>query len=100
MNSGKSVRDFQVVNLTVHPATILRSKESDDASNIVRSRASLQRAVLGHHVLDLVSGPVGSRAGNVVPCKQKSQLVHIAISSLNLNHHWLSADNNTYKHSV
>jgi hypothetical protein len=95
MHSERSNRNRQVVYLTIDPATVLRSKEGDDASDIIRSSTSLQGAVLGHHVLDLVSGPVGSRAGDVVPCKQKSQLVPTAISSLDLDPLWFSADNST-----
>lgn len=54
------------LRLTVNPATILRGKESNNASNVLWSGASLERAVLSHHALDLVRGPVWScaRLGN------------------------------------
>jgi hypothetical protein len=59
-------------NLTVDPTAIFRGQEGHDASDIVRSRTALQRTVLSHHVLDLVRGPIRSRAGDVVPCGKVS----------------------------
>lgn len=51
--------------LTIDPATILGGQEGDHASHIVGGRAALQRAVLGHQVLDFVRGPLGGTAGDV-----------------------------------
>ena len=52
-------------DLTVNPATVLRGKEADDASDVLGSGAAAERAVLGHHLLDGSGGDVGGAAGDV-----------------------------------
>jgi len=54
-------------DLAVDPATVIRSQESHNTSNVFGDGAALQWAVLGHELLDLVRRPVWSPAWNVVP---------------------------------
>jgi hypothetical protein len=62
-SSGKiNLREY-----TVDPATVLRGEESDHASDVLWQSAALERAVVGHQLLDLVRGPVWSAARDVVP---------------------------------
>lgn len=54
-------------DLTVDPAAVTAGKEGYHAGNILGNGATTQRAVLGHEGLDLVSGPFGGTARDVVP---------------------------------
>jgi len=62
---GRATRDGE--DLAVDPAAVTAGEESYDAGDILGDGATTQRAVLGHEVLDLVGGPVGGTAGDVVP---------------------------------
>ena len=53
--------------LTVDPATVLRSEETDHSRDVVGKGTSAERAVVGHHVLDLLSWNVGGSVRDVVP---------------------------------
>ena len=48
--------------LTVDPAAIIGGEESNDASDVLGNSAALERAVLGHELLDLVRWPVWGAA--------------------------------------
>ena len=47
--------------------TVFRSEEADNTCNVLGSSTPLERAVLSHEGLDLVGGPLGGGAGDVVP---------------------------------
>jgi hypothetical protein len=64
---GRSTRDGK--DLTVDPAAVTGSEESYHAGDILGDGAATERAVLGHEVLDLLGGPVGGTARDVVPVK-------------------------------
>jgi hypothetical protein len=53
-------------DLAVDPGTVLRGQEANDAGDVVGSGATAQRAVIGHHLLDVSGGDVGGAAGDVV----------------------------------
>jgi hypothetical protein len=53
-------------DLAVNPATVLGGQEADDASDVFGSGAAAERAVLGHHLLDVGGGDIGGAAGDVV----------------------------------
>jgi hypothetical protein len=52
-------------DLAVDPSTIVRRQEADDASDVLGSGAAAERAVLGHHLLDVGGGDVRGAAGDV-----------------------------------
>ena len=52
-------------DLAVDPAAVLGRQEADDASDVFGRGAAAQRAVLGHHLLDVRGGDVGGAAGDV-----------------------------------
>lgn len=55
------------IGLTVDPATVPGSEESNDTGDIVWRGATPERAVISHELLDLVRRPVWSPAGDVMP---------------------------------
>jgi len=65
--SNPSVEPSFSSRLTVDPATVLGSQESNHASDILRQGAAAERAVISHQLLDLVRREVGGAAWDVVP---------------------------------
>ena len=63
--SGRQMLGEKGVGLTVDPAAVLGRQESDDAGDVLGHGAALQRAVLGHEVLDLLGRPLGGTAGDL-----------------------------------
>lgn len=55
----------RATGLTVDPAAVLRRQEGNDAGDVLGHGAALQRAVLGHEVLDLLGRPLGGTAGDL-----------------------------------
>jgi hypothetical protein len=53
-------------DLAVDPSTVLGGQEANDAGDVVGGGAAAQRAVIGHHLLDVSGGDVGGAAGDVV----------------------------------
>jgi hypothetical protein len=57
--------------LTVDPAAVAGGKEGYYAGDILGDGAATEGAVFGHEVLDLLGGPVGGTARDIVPVRER-----------------------------